>query len=229
MSTNGSNPIAEAIVMKKILMIAPTPFFADRGCHVRILGEAKALINVGHQVILCTYFLGRDIDGIPTKRTLPVPWYNKLSPGPSWHKFYIDLLLLWTVLAACRKFRPDIIHAHLHEGIVIGKIASRVFGIPLVADLQGSLTEELLAHEFIPNLRWLTASIRWIEKQINRMPAHLIVSSTQTAHACIHLYGISPNRVSSVMDGVDLEIFSPREKDAALQLLLDISSPGRSR
>ena len=28
-------------------MLAPTPFFADRGCHVRILEEARAVIPLG--------------------------------------------------------------------------------------------------------------------------------------------------------------------------------------
>jgi glycosyltransferase involved in cell wall biosynthesis len=207
----------------RILMIAPTPFFADRGCHVRILGEAKALINLGHQLLLCTYFLGRDVEGIPTERTMTVPWYKKLSAGPSWHKFYIDLLLLWKVLRACRKFRPDIIHAHLHEGIIIGKIASQLFKVPLVADLQGSLTDEILAHKFIPNIRFLVKTIRWVERKINQMPAHLIVSSAQTAQACVQNYGIAAERVTSVMDGVDLEIFSPREKDPSLQAVLGIT------
>jgi glycosyltransferase involved in cell wall biosynthesis len=223
MFSSGSNSVEEAICMKRILMIAPTPFFADRGCHVRILGQAKALISLGHQVILCTYYLGRDVDGIPTERTLAVPWYQKLSPGPSWHKFYIDLLLLWSVLVACRKSRPEVIHAHLHEGIVIGKIASRLFGAPLVADLQGSLTDELLAHKFIPNLRSVIAFVRWVEKRISRMPAHLIVSSRHTAQICVGLYGVSADRVSSLMDGVDLEVFSPREKDAVLRALLELS------
>jgi hypothetical protein len=31
----------------KILMIAPTPFFADRGTHIRILEEALALRRRG--------------------------------------------------------------------------------------------------------------------------------------------------------------------------------------
>ena len=208
---------------KRILMVAPTPFFADRGCHVRILGQAKALINLGHQVTLCTYYLGRDVDGIPTERTLVVPWYHKLSAGPSWHKIYIDVLLLWKVLVACRKYRPDIIHAHLHEGIVVGKMASLLFGVPLVADIQGSLTDELLAHKFIPNLRWLIGLVRWIEKRISRMPTHLIVSSSHTAQMCIDVYGIAGSRVSSLMDGVDLEVFAPRERDAVLRTLLKIS------
>jgi glycosyltransferase involved in cell wall biosynthesis len=203
-------------------MIAPTPFFADRGCHIRILGEAKAILALGHEVLLCTYFLGRDIEGIPTVRTSVIPWYNKLSAGPSWHKIYIDLLLLWKVLAACARFRPDIIHAHLHEGVVIGKIASRLFKIPLVADLQGGLTDELLAHRFIPRIPWLVNLIRAIEKKITRMPAHLIVSSIETARSCVDIYGISAERVSSVIDGVDLEIFFPRERDQALQAALGI-------
>lgn len=207
---------------KRILMIAPTPFFADRGCHVRILGEANALMALGNKLVLCTYSLGRDVDGIPTERTLPIPWYKKLSAGPSVHKFYIDLLLLFKVLLVCRRFQPDIIHAHLHEGIVIGKIASKVFGIPLIADLQGSLTDELLDHKFIPNIRWVVNFMRWIEKHINQMPIHLIVSSTQNAQTCIDTYGISSGRVTLVMDGVDLEIFSPQERDPALQASLGI-------
>lgn len=208
-------------------MIAPTPFFADRGCHVRILGEAKALIGLGHEVTLCTYFLGRDVAGIPTERTLAVPWYKKLSAGPSWHKVYIDLLLLWKVLRACRRFRPDIIHAHLHEGIVIGKLASRLFGVPLVADLQGSLTDELLAHSFLPNYGWAVKLMRRVEKKINQMPAHLIVSSSENARACVDTYGISADRVSPVMDGVDLDIFSPGKRDAALEAFFGISAAKR--
>lgn len=210
---------------KRILMIAPTPFFADRGCHVRILGEAHALIALGNEVILCTYGLGRDVDGIPIERSLAIPWYKKLSAGPSVHKFYIDFFLLLKVLSVCRRFQPDIIHAHLHEGIVIGKIVSTLFRIPLVADLQGSLTDELLAHRFIPHAQWLITFMRWIEKKINQMPGHLIVSSTRTAHLCVATYGISSRRVTPIMDGVDLDIFSPQEKDQMLLASLGILPP----
>lgn len=204
----------------RILMIAPTPFFADRGCHVRILGEAKALIALGYELVVCTYGLGRDVDGIRTERTARIPWYRKLSAGPSVHKLYIDVLLLWKVIQICRRFRPDLIHAHLHEGIVIGKIASAVFRVPLVADLQGSLTAELLDHKFLPNFRWLVSFMYWTERKINQMPSHLIVSCSYTAQKCIDFFGISADRVSSIMDGVDSDVFSPRAKDPVLQASL---------
>ena len=49
---------------KTVLHIAPTPFFSDRGCHIRICNEIKALIDCGMQVILCTYPLGDDVPGL---------------------------------------------------------------------------------------------------------------------------------------------------------------------
>ena len=205
---------------QRVLMVAPTPFFADRGCHVRILGEAQALVALGHAVLICTYHLGRDIPGLPTERTLTVPWYHKLSAGPSVHKLYIDLLLIWKVLSACRRFRPTIIHAHLHEGIVIGRIASALFGVPLVADLQGSLTGELRDHKFIPG--WLANTMHRIEWAINRMPRHLIVSSTRTARSCHNTFRLPESRITPIMDGVDTNVFSPRERDSALRTSLGI-------
>jgi glycosyltransferase involved in cell wall biosynthesis len=207
----------------RILVVAPTPFFADRGCHVRILGEVKALGQLGHHTKICTYHLGKDIDGVSTVRTLTIPWYRKLSAGPSVHKFYIDLLLLWKTLRTCWSFRPNVIHAHLHEGIVIGKLASLLYRVPMVADLQGSLTEEILDHKFIPSWSWLVALVRTIEKVVNRMPHHLIASSTRTAQLVIERFGIRKEAVAAIGDGVDLQIFYPREPDPALRGSLGIS------
>ncbi len=79
-------------------MIAPTPYFADRGCHVRIYEEARALTKLGHEVCIVTYHLGRDMPGVRVVRTPHIPWYGKLEAGPSWHKPYLDILLLWKAL-----------------------------------------------------------------------------------------------------------------------------------
>ncbi|WP_447968830.1 glycosyltransferase [Nitrospira sp. M1] len=210
------------LTSNRILVIAPTPFFADRGCHVRILGEIKALKSQGYVVQLCTYHLGRDIDGIDTIRTLTIPWYNKLSAGPSIHKFYIDALLLWKVFQVCRSFRPNILHAHLHEGIVIGKLASLWYNIPMVADLQGSLTEEVLDHGFLPRWNWLANVVRWIEKKVNAMPCHLITSASRTAQQVTEIFGMT--NVSTIGDGVDLDVFSRQPEDLELKAKLGIAS-----
>jgi hypothetical protein len=128
----------------KILMIAPTPYFADRGCHVRIYEEARALTVLGHEVKLVTYHIGRDMPGISTCRIPSVPWYKKLAAGPSWHKPYLDLLLFFRAFGEAKKFRPHILHAHLHEGAFIGVFLKKFLKIPLLFDCQGSLTTEII-------------------------------------------------------------------------------------
>jgi len=194
---------------KHVVVIAPTPFFADRGCHVRILEETRALIRMGYDLTICTYHIGRDMNGIEIRRTIKIPWYSKLSAGPSIHKIYCDLLLLCTVVRSCLKKSPDIIHAHLHEGVVIGKIASLLFGAPLVADLQGSLTDELVQHTFIKEGGIIFRLFRWAERIITRLPDATLVSSKRGLDSLPAEVRNNGGKAEVIMDGVDTDYFSP--------------------
>ena len=193
----------------KVLMIAPTPYFSDRGCHVRIYEEAKALIAKGHNVEICTYHLGRNIAGIPTHRIPTVPWYKKKSAGPSWHKLYLDLLLLYTTLKVSRQFKPDVIHAHLHEGAFIGFFVKWFSGVPMIFDCQGSLTGEVLDHGFMREGSLLEKMFAFVENQINKGADWIITSSNPTAELLVEKFHLSANRVLNVGDGVDTERFKP--------------------
>ncbi len=139
----------QRVVPVKILMIAPTPFFSDRGCHVRIYEEAKNLISLGNSVTICTYHLDKDIPGIDIRRIINIPWYKKTSAGPSIHKIYLDFLLLLKSIVVTYQTKPDVIHAHLNEGALIGKICSLLFRVPMVFDVQGEFTSEVRAHKFM--------------------------------------------------------------------------------
>jgi hypothetical protein len=121
-------------------MIAPTSFFGDYGCHVRILEEARVLQKRGHRVTIVTYYKGRDLPELNIVRTRPTPWHAGYEVGSSRHKVAFDALLSWTVLKTALQVGPDIIHAHLHEGALIGRMVSAITGAPLVFDYQGSLT-----------------------------------------------------------------------------------------
>ncbi len=59
-----------SIQKMKILTIAATPFFSDRGCHMRIYNEAKFLQKFGSIVKICTYHEGKNIDGLDIERIL---------------------------------------------------------------------------------------------------------------------------------------------------------------
>lgn len=192
----------------RVLMVAPTPFFADRGCHVRIFEETRALQRLGVQVTVATYPAGRDPDGVTVRRTPRFPGAERLELGPSWRRFLLDPLLALTALRVARRERPDLVHAHLHEGIAIGAVLRRRLGLPLVADLQGSLTGELIDHGFIRAWGLRTFLVRRLERALIRRPDVLLVSS-EAGRELLAAQGARPERIVPLPDGVDVETFHP--------------------
>lgn len=200
-------------------MLAPTPYFSDRGCHVRIFEEARALMQLGHQVRIVTYHLGRDLAPVPVERTAQLPWYRKQGAGPSWHKPYLDLLLIVKALTVARNFRPHLIHAHLHEGALAGWVLKKYLRIPLLFDYQGSLSGESLNHGFFKKGSLLHRLFCTMERIINRLPDRIVSSSTQGQQELIEMWGVEATKVSALPDGVDTQIFRPAQKDAARRCL----------
>jgi glycosyltransferase involved in cell wall biosynthesis len=210
----------------KVLMIAPTPFFADRGCHMRILGEIRALERLGYDSILCTYHIGRDIPGIKTERIINIPWYKKLEAGSSWHKFYIDALLFFKSLRVFWREKPDLIHGHLHEGAFIGHFVRR-FGfrkVPLVFDAQGSLTKELVTYSFFREGSLLQKIFWRFEKWIAHMPEYTVGSNVSVSRFMVEEMGLPEERVATVIDGVHTDFFSQETSGSDLRTELGIPS-----
>ncbi len=193
-----------------ILMIAPTSFFGDYGCHVRILEEARVLKKRGHRVTLVTYYKGRDLPELDIVRTQPTPWHADYEVGSSRHKIAFDALLLGSALKTARRLKPDIIHAHLHEGALIGRVVSAATGAPLVFDYQGSLTAEMLDHGFVRaggKREWFW---RTIERTIDRLPRAILTSSRHSATLLRAELGPQADRVVALPDSVDTDFFRPR-------------------
>ena len=200
---------------RKILNIVPTPFFADRGCHMRILGEMKALANYGYQNIIVTYHNGRDLEGLDIRRIINIPWYRKLEAGPSIHKFYMDILLFFKAAAVYFKEKPAIIYGHLHEGAFVGGLIKYLltFGRePLVFDVQGSLTSELDTFNWIKGRKPVRWFFHTLEKFICRMPDFFICSSVSNGDIIKNRFHINPDKVRVVIDGVHTDFFSTPPK-----------------
>ena len=197
----------------RVLVIAPTPFFGDRGCHVRILEEVRGLQARGADVLVTTYATGHDMAGVRTARAPNLPGLRARPLGPSYGRPVLDALLLGTTLRAALRFRPHIVHAHLHEGIAIG-LAARLIGCPLVADLQGSLRSELVDHGFLRNGGLPSKLADGFERWLVRRPDALLVGSTTVARLLVD-QDVDPARIVSLPDGVDLTRFHPMSPDRA--------------
>jgi glycosyltransferase involved in cell wall biosynthesis len=205
-STNEAENTAKKI---KVLMIAPTPFFADRGCHVKILEEVRALSRRNINVKVVTYHIGRNIEGIDIHRIINIPWYKKLEAGPSIHKYYLDLLLAFKAIKVAVKFKPDIIHAHLHEGVFAGKIVQFFIRKPLIADYQGSMVGEMLDHGFMKRNSFTFRFNSWLEKTINKWPQKIIFSSSEAKEFFLANFNVNGKKVASFIEGTNTDEFHP--------------------
>lgn len=170
---------------KKVLMIAPTPFFSDRGTHIRILEEALALERRGFAVTIATYHIGQNLPEplakkVEVRRILRLLfWYKKLEAGPDWQKIILDLMLIRKVFFLARTTRPDILHGHLHEGVLIGWIVQKALFwrcMKLVADFHGSLTREMVSHAYL-RTGLLRRLFEWVEAVVDDLGDIAVTSS----------------------------------------------------
>ena len=192
-----------------VLMIAPTSFFFDYGCHVRIAEEAWVLEKLGHRVTIVTYYKGRDLDGLAIERTMPIPWRHDYEVGCSRHKLAFDVLLSAKSLKVALRRRPDVIHGHLHEGALIGYALGKLLGAPLVFDFQGSLTGEMVDHHFLNPEGPFYRPTRWLEELIDRLPQAIITNSRHAANLLGGEFGCDPAKIHIVPDCVNPDAFRP--------------------
>ena len=196
----------------RVLMVTPTSFFSDYGGHIRILEETRILQALGHEVAIVTYYKGSDMPGLDIRRTAPLPWRVDYEVGSSRHKFAFDVYLAVQALIEGLRFRPDVIHGHMHEGALIGGLLSRLLRVPLVFDFQGSLTAEMVDHHFLRrNGRRYTLFHR-LEQFINRRLSHAILtSSLQAADLLRNEFAVPDEQIYPLPDCADPIRFDPQK------------------
>ena len=189
-------------------MLAPTMFFADYGAHVRILEETWNLQKRGHKVTILAYPNGRDIEGIEVRRCWGVPFNYRVIVGSSRHKIYLDVILALMAFWYVLWHKPDIIHAHLHEGALIGWMLSKLTGAPLVFDFQGSLSSEMIDHNFLRPNGLRHKFFYWLEQRINHAADVILTSSTHAARLLVESFRMSPTKVDPTPDCVNAATFA---------------------
>jgi glycosyltransferase involved in cell wall biosynthesis len=211
----------------KILVIAPTPFFADRGTHIRILEEALALEKLGHSITIVTYHIGAELPkSLETKIDIRrirrlLFWYKKLEAGPDWQKILLNLMLIRKAFHLARTWKPDIIHGHLHEGALIGWIVRTALcwrKMKLVADFHGSLTKEMLSHSYL-HAGILRKIFEMIERWIDKLGDRAVASSWDNAKE-ISIIRKSP--VFTLLDGTRLGMFDGLPEVSELRKIYNI-------
>jgi glycosyltransferase involved in cell wall biosynthesis len=203
----------------RILMLAPTPFFADRGCHVRVLGSYYRLRreHAPASIKLLTYPRGRDIPGLDISRVAALPGYDRTAPGFSPYRPALDGLMLARATAEVRRRRYDLIYGHLHEGALIGILLKPLARVPVVFDCQGSLVGELTAQQTITAGGLAARSLARIERFIYRHSDRIVTSSEALRDFVREQVPHHP-ALEVISDEPDPELFDPDVERAPLGL-----------
>jgi len=218
---NAIMPQRNNIKSRNILMLAPTPFFSDRGCHIRILNSYERLRKSSARITLLTYPLGRNLQRVNTKRVAMLAGYKKLSPGFSFYKPILDLLMFAKAFGIMRREKINLIYAHLHEGIVIGIKLRFLFGTKLVYDAQGSLAGELSEQKTIKKNGVAHKVVFAIEKFLSKRPDEIIANSASMKKYLTEECGVK--RPIQVITDDKIKIYS--KKNTSREFTPNISLP----
>ncbi len=130
----------------KLVHVVAMPFPANQGTAATIRELIYALYKRGHEIHVVTYYEGQDI-ALPEIQVHRNPRFVKRSDrlfvGFDKTRPFSDLILMFKALQVVLKVRPDIIHAHHHEGAVAAFPYRLITRIPMVYHCMASMEEEL--------------------------------------------------------------------------------------
>lgn len=129
----------------RVLLVAPQPFFVERGTPIAVKLLAETLCEMGHQVDLLTYHEGRDVavPGLRIVRVPKLPGVRNIPIGFSWKKAVADVFLFGLMAMLTAKNRYDVLHA-VEEAVFPAAILRSVFRHKLIYDMDSSLSDQLV-------------------------------------------------------------------------------------
>lgn len=149
----------------KILVLAPQPFYQERGTPIAVDLMVRSLSERGHVVDLLVYHEGQDVSypGITLHRIPSLFFIKNVRPGLSVKKIVCDFFLFWKAIGLVRRNRPDVVHA-VEESAFMAYVIRLLFNIPYVYDMDSSLPDQVV--EKFPAFRPMRCLMRMLIKPV---------------------------------------------------------------
>jgi hypothetical protein len=135
----------------KVLVLAPHPFYQERGSPIALNAALGVLSERGDQIDLVVYHEGKEVhhDNITIHRIYSLPFVSHVRPGFSWKKVICDIFLFFTAMQLVLKKRYHVVHA-VEESVFIALVLKWCFKIPYIYDMDSSLPQQLAErHPFL--------------------------------------------------------------------------------
>jgi len=169
----------------RILLVAPQPFYQERGTPIAVRMLVEVLCGQGHAVDLLTYHEGADLDieGLKILRTPALPGLRHVPIGISWKKLVCDLLISGRLVGLALSHRYDVIHA-VEEAVFPAILVRSSARARVVYDMDSMLGESLVSKWRL--LRPAERALRAMERAvIRRADAVFAVCSDLAEHVSV--------------------------------------------
>jgi glycosyltransferase involved in cell wall biosynthesis len=182
----------------RVLLLAPHPFYAERGTPIAVRTVAETLCRAGYCVDVLTYHEGEDLEyeNLRILRIPKPPFVANVPIGFSWKKLICDLYLAAHALRLLKRGRYHVVHA-VEEAVFPMVAARALWRFRLVYDMDSLLSAQLI--EAQPWLARIGAVFRALESwAIRRSDLILAVSPAITEYVA----EVAPEKPAYVMHDV---------------------------
>ncbi|MBD3274284.1 MAG: glycosyltransferase [Candidatus Marinimicrobia bacterium] len=149
----------------RILVIAPHPFYQERGTPIDVLLVLRVLTaRENTHVDLLTYEEGEDVSlpNLTIHRCRKLPGVKDIRPGFSVKKVVSDICLFFKARKLVKNHDFDFVHAG-EEAVFIAMHLKRKFGVSFAYDLDSSIAQQMV--EKMPSLSAFSRMFNWFESR----------------------------------------------------------------
>jgi len=175
----------------KILILAPQPFYQERGTPIAVKLLAETLAEQGNNVHLLVFAEGEtpNLPGVTIHRHVALPGLSDVKPGFSVKKLLCDFLLFIKAIRLVYGGGFQLIHA-VEEAVFMAGCIKILFKIPYVYDMDSSMSVQLV--DKFPFLR----SVRTL---MERLEGWAILGASGVLPVCRALEDIVRRRAPDIL------------------------------
>ncbi|MGI9302372.1 MAG: glycosyltransferase family 4 protein [Gammaproteobacteria bacterium] len=170
----------------RVLVLAPHPFYQERGTPIAVDLLVRALCERGDEVDLLTFHEGSDrrYEGLQIRRIKPFFRITDVPPGFSWKKIVCDVHLFGKFISLMFRNRYHVVHA-IEEAGLMALVVCPLRRTPYVYDMDSSMTTQIV--DKFTLMRPLERVLRFMESLPMRY-ADAVVPVCDALAQEVHLY-----------------------------------------
>jgi len=203
-------------------MMAPHPFYQERGTPIAVDLLLKSLSGAGHKVDVITFPEGQDRNypGVTYHRVKPIGRIDGVRPGFSLKKLYLDLFVFLKFFSLMLKKRYDLVHA-VEESVYFAMMICPFYRTPYIYDMDSSMVTQLI--DKAPTLKKIERFLRFIESLPARY-AKVVVPCCDALADDVAPYRIANHKPTITLKDISLLDKSQVEPSSGLNIQQHIAS-----